>query len=270
MPYATNPDDGVRIYYEVEGDGPPLVYQYGFAWWIGYVRELGYADALADEYRLILIDARGHGRSDKPHEPEAYGQRMVDDVVAVLDDLSIEKAHISGYSMGGDIALRVGRRAPERVHSLIVGGHGPRTGPPSEGGLGPVLLQALQDGGVAGLAGVIEQGLAAAGLPVHESLMQHIRASDAEAFIALIAAIDQTPWTAGELSAMTMPCLFIVGDADADYYAAAKQGAELMPNATLVSPEGLGHFAVALSADVFLPPMQEFLARVEAEIGAAT
>lgn len=268
MPYVTNPDDGARIYYEVEGDGPPLVYQYGFLWWIGYVRELGYTDVLAGEYRLILIDARGHGRSDKPHEPEAYGQRMADDVVAVLDDLSIEKAHISGYSMGGEIALRVGRDAPERVHSLIVGGYGPPMGPPPEGGLGPVLLQTLQDGGVAGLAGVVEQGLAAAGLPVHESLMQRIRASDAEAFIALLAGLG-APWTAGELSAMTMPCLFIVGDADADYYAAAKQGAELMPNATLVSPEGLGHFAVALSADVFLPPMQEFLARVEADIGTA-
>jgi pimeloyl-ACP methyl ester carboxylesterase len=269
MPYATNPDDGVRIYYEVEGDGPPLVYQHGFTWWSGYVRELGYADVLAGEYRLILIDARGHGRSDKPHEPEAYGRRMVDDVVAVLDDLSIEKAHISGYSLGGLTTLGVGLRAPERAHSLVVGGAGPPMGPPPEGDLAAVLLEVLQDGGVAGLAGAIEQGLAAAGLPVHESLMQRIRASDAEAFIAVLAGLDQTPWTAAELSAMTVPCLFIAGDADANH-AAAKQGAELMPNATLVSLEGLDHFAVALSADVFVPPMREFLARVEAEIGAAT
>jgi pimeloyl-ACP methyl ester carboxylesterase len=99
--------------------------------------------------------------------------------------------------------------------------------------------------------------------------MQRIRASDAEAFIAVLAGLDQTPWTAAELSAMTVPCLFIAGDADANH-AAAKQGAELMPNATLVSLEGLDHFAVALSADVFVPPMREFLARVEAEIGAAT
>jgi pimeloyl-ACP methyl ester carboxylesterase len=67
-------------------------------------RERGYTNVLGDDYRLILIDARGHGRSDKPHEPEAYVRELrATDVVAVLDDLGIGKTNYFGYSMGGRI-----------------------------------------------------------------------------------------------------------------------------------------------------------------------
>src|SRR5215831_12825221 len=62
---------GLRIHYHVEGHGPPLVCQHGFGDSLKSWYELGYVDALKDEYRLVLIDARGHGTSDKPHEPEA-------------------------------------------------------------------------------------------------------------------------------------------------------------------------------------------------------
>ena len=76
MPYADS--NGVRIYYEVEGkpDGPPLVVQHGLTGYLESWRERGYADVLGADYRLILIDARGHGRSDKPHEPEAYVREL--------------------------------------------------------------------------------------------------------------------------------------------------------------------------------------------------
>src|SRR6266542_5630154 len=81
--------------------------------------ELGYVQALRDDYRLILVDARGHGASDKPHDPDAYAlHRRVGDVVAVLDTLDITKAHFWGYSMGGWIG-------PKHVHALIIGGQHP-------------------------------------------------------------------------------------------------------------------------------------------------
>ena len=70
MPYATN--DGIRIHYEAEGDGPPLVLQHGFAWKVKSWAMAGYVDALKARYRLIRVDARGHGDSDKPHDPAAY------------------------------------------------------------------------------------------------------------------------------------------------------------------------------------------------------
>ncbi len=100
MPFAVN--DGVRIHYEVEGEGSPLVLCHGLAMSLEVWRIWGFVEGLKDNYKLILIDARGHGYSDKPQDPEAYGiQSLVADVVTVLDDLNIEKAHFLGYSMGG-------------------------------------------------------------------------------------------------------------------------------------------------------------------------
>ena len=124
MPYVNN--NGVRINYEVMGDGPPLVLQHGFFGsgedWI----EFGYTEALRQKYHLILVDARGHGDSDKPHEPEAYTlQNMTADVVAVLDDLHIDKSHYLGYSMGGWIGYGMAKYAPARLHALLIGGAQP-------------------------------------------------------------------------------------------------------------------------------------------------
>ena len=124
MPFANN--QGVRIHYEVEGDGPPLVLMHwGFvnleAW-----RICGYVEALKSDYRLVMLDARGHGASDKPHDPDAYTAKWwVSDVVAVLDDLSISKAHYLGYSLGGGIGYAIAKYAPERFHSLVIGGMHP-------------------------------------------------------------------------------------------------------------------------------------------------
>jgi len=92
MPYVTS--DGIRIHYEVEGDGPPLVLQHGFGQNASSWRLAGYVDALKPQYRLILVDARGHGESDKPYDPTAYTlPRHVGDVVAVLDALNLPAAH---------------------------------------------------------------------------------------------------------------------------------------------------------------------------------
>ena len=70
MPCANN--EGVRIYYEVEGQGPPLVLMHGITDSLEVFRLVGYVEALKSDYRLILIDARGHGASDKPHDSDAY------------------------------------------------------------------------------------------------------------------------------------------------------------------------------------------------------
>jgi len=98
MPYAIN--QGVRIHYEVEGEGPPIVLQHGFTRDLGFWRQFGYVDAPKHNYQLILLDARGHGLSDKPHDPSAYAWELrVSDVTAVLDHLDIRKAHFWGYSI---------------------------------------------------------------------------------------------------------------------------------------------------------------------------
>ena len=91
MPYAHN--GSICIHYQVAGEGPALVLLHGFSERVVDWYEAGYVDALRPDYRLILIDARGHGASDKPHDRAAYAlDRRVADVTAVLDALEIAKA----------------------------------------------------------------------------------------------------------------------------------------------------------------------------------
>jgi pimeloyl-ACP methyl ester carboxylesterase len=73
MPYATN--DGVCIHYQEEGSGPPLVLLHGFTLSLEHWRDSGYVTALRDDSRLILMDPRGHGASDKPHDPPVVTRR---------------------------------------------------------------------------------------------------------------------------------------------------------------------------------------------------
>jgi pimeloyl-ACP methyl ester carboxylesterase len=75
-------------------------------------------------YRIITLDCRGHGRSDKPHDPESYGPEMADDVARLLDHLEVQRAHIFGYSMGGDITNKFRELHPARLLSAILGGVG--------------------------------------------------------------------------------------------------------------------------------------------------
>ena len=95
MPYATG--SGVRIHYDVVGSGPPLVLHPGFAQSGADWASAGYVDVLKGQYTLVLIDPRGQGASDKPHETAMYGpDARVADVLAVLDALGIDRAHFWG------------------------------------------------------------------------------------------------------------------------------------------------------------------------------
>ncbi|MHA1931597.1 MAG: alpha/beta fold hydrolase [Promethearchaeota archaeon] len=120
MPYFHN--EGVKIYYEIEGAGPPVILIHGFAsslesnW-----KQAKWIKVLKDKYRLILIDCRGHGKSDKPHEESEYGQKMTEDVVKLMDHLSIEKANFLGYSMGAYMTFRLLLIEPHLFISAILG-----------------------------------------------------------------------------------------------------------------------------------------------------
>lgn len=125
--------DGTRLHYEVFEDGDtsrrvPVVLLHGFAadTNTSWVRP-GVVDRLvAAGWPVVGLDARGHGLSDKPHDVEAYaGTAMADDVVALLDHLGVDGAHVAGYSMGAYTALRVAAAEP-RTRSLVLAGVGAR------------------------------------------------------------------------------------------------------------------------------------------------
>ncbi|WP_107656055.1 alpha/beta fold hydrolase [Nocardia suismassiliense] len=117
MPYA-KAANGVRLAYQIAGEGAPLFLLAGQAnnhhWWDG-IRE-----DFETRYRTVTLDWRGTGDSDKPDEPYSTAG-FADDVVAVLDDLGIERAAVYGTSMGGRVAQWLAARHPERVHGLVLG-----------------------------------------------------------------------------------------------------------------------------------------------------
>lgn len=117
--------DGVRIHYLEAGQGSPVVLVHGYTgtaqgnWFTN-----GVAESLAKNHRVVAIDCRGHGKSEKPHDPAKYGPQMCKDVLEMMDHLKIDKAHVHGYSMGGFIVTQLLAIAPERFITASYGGSG--------------------------------------------------------------------------------------------------------------------------------------------------
>jgi pimeloyl-ACP methyl ester carboxylesterase len=116
--------DGIQIYYEVHGAGPPLLLTHGYsstsAMWQGQI------EALSKCHKLVLWDMRGHGQSDYPDDPAAYSEALtVADMAALLDEVGARSAIVGGLSLGGYMALAFYRAHPERVRALLIIDTGP-------------------------------------------------------------------------------------------------------------------------------------------------
>jgi pimeloyl-ACP methyl ester carboxylesterase len=122
MPKIKTPD-GVQLYYEEAGAGTPVVFIHEFAGdyrtWEPQMRRF------SRSHRCITYSQRGYLPSDVPDEPERYGQDIArTDVIALMDVLGIDRAHVVGHSMGAYTALHVGLRHPERCISVTAAGCG--------------------------------------------------------------------------------------------------------------------------------------------------
>lgn len=116
--------DGVEIYYEVHGDGPPLLLTHGYSLTSGMWN--GQIEALSKHHKLVLWDMRGHGQSDYPDDPAAYSEALtVADMAALLDAIGADKAIVGGLSLGGYMTLAFNRTHPERVRALLIIDTGP-------------------------------------------------------------------------------------------------------------------------------------------------
>jgi pimeloyl-ACP methyl ester carboxylesterase len=251
MPYATNGQDGTRIYFEDEaGDGTPVVLHDGFGDSVQDLREWRIAQALtAAEFRLIYVDHRGHGRSDKPHDPEAYAIPLrVADALAVLDRLGVERAHFIGRSWGGRLCFGIGAHAPERVLSLVTGGNQPYMWPdtPLARVIGAALAEGTEAGSMEPLVRAFEHLW---GIQFPDVQRMRLLDNDPVALRAAWIAAQSEGAISNELGQWRMRCLIFIGAADADFLEGARRAAEEIPNAELLVLGEADHYAAHMSED---------------------
>ena len=246
MPYVSN--DGVRIHYHVEGEGPPLVLQHGTSQSLEDWYSYGYVQGLKGDYQLVLVDHRGHGRSGKPHDSKSYGlDKSVSDIVAILDDLNIPRAHYFGYSMGGSLAFGVAKYAPDRFHSLIIG-----AGHPYERSM--EAARELLRRGIEEFLAPFESAMG----PIEPKVKARLLSNDVEALIALTK---DRPNLEELLPTMTVPCLMYVGERD-PLFSDVERAARQLPNGTFFSLPGLGHYEGYAKSELVLPQVKKFLAEM--------
>lgn len=248
MPSVLNGD--VRIHYSVQGAGPPLLLHHGSASnctsWIRY----GYAKVLREHFRIILIDARGHGQSDKPIDRAAHVlPARIRDVTSVLDILGIERAHFLGYSMGGWIGFGMAHHAPERLLSLAVGGAHPFTDP---------AFAELNDIDATNSDEFIRAMELVLGESVSQQTSQLLLQNDLSAVMASLR--ERVPLD-HVLANMPVPCWLFAGTADRRYEL-IQRAQRSIPGAELLSLPGLTHLQALADAPHILPGLLGFLRSV--------
>jgi pimeloyl-ACP methyl ester carboxylesterase len=240
---------GVRLRYALAGpdDGPPIVLVHGFCSdyglnWVG----TRWQETLTGAGRLVLgLDCRGHGRSEKPHDPAAYDRRvMAGDVARLLDHLDIARADYLGYSMGARIGLDVVIAHPERIGRAVLGGLGQWGGSGSRAEL--IARRMRGDEQVDDTTAVMFHRFAAA-RPIN----------DLEALACCILGRQDAP-TSAELAAIPVPLAIVVGERDPMARGAPELAAGI-PGARFVTLPGRDHMN-AVPARQFKDVTLEFLA----------
>jgi pimeloyl-ACP methyl ester carboxylesterase len=242
---------GTKIAYLDEGRGEAVVLLHGFAtsaeemWTKMPFARTQFLPVVAKEYRVLALDQRGHGRSDKPHDPKRYGREMAGDVVRLLDHLKVRKAHVVGYSMGAMVAGRVLASHPDRLLSVTFGGGAPVLPQPKElpaigatieslekgKGIGPLVVALTPDG---------EKGSTPEEAAAFGALF--VWGKDQKALAAVLRGFKGLEVTEAELKAAKVPVQFVYGSREAgflkDGIAAARQ---VLPRARAVVVEGGDH-----------------------------
>lgn len=240
--------DGFDLAFIDEGEGDPIVLIHGFASthivnWVapGWVKTLTEAG-----YRVIALDNRGHGQSTKSHNPEDYRlDKMSADVIALLDHLGIERAHLMGFSMGARITAVIAIRYPERVGSVVLGG------------LGSGMVEGVGEWDI----------IAEALLAEDPASITHARGkmfrnfadktgSDRQALAACISRTREL-LTPEQIASIQSPVLVAVGDRD-DIGGDAHSLARLIPNGEGFTIEGRDHM-LSVGDKTFKAKVVEFL-----------
>lgn len=260
MPEVSN--GGVRINYDVVGEGRPLMLLHGIfcdrSWWT----EPGYVDALRTDHLLVNVDIRGHGASDKPHEVASYTiDALTGDVFAVAEAEGLDRFAIWGQSLGGWIAWATAAAAPERVRAILTTGEWdprPRPQAPTEP---DEWREALGRGGTSGLVDRFRVEMGESFEREFPSWAQAITLrADPEALLAAWDGTADQGIPDEDLRSFPVPVLLIAGELEDPEDDAAKV-AGMIPTGQRLRLPGLGHLGACAGSALTLPTARAFLDR---------
>ena len=236
--------NGVKIRYIEAGKGESIVLLHGGTSSLESWTSRGVVDNLARDFRVIAFDARGHGKSDSPRDPAAYGRQQALDVVRILDALKIERAHIIGFSLGSSTVAQLLTLHPERfLTGVQVAGAGRTPQEANDPRIETEAAEIARD--CISRSRVMRQ--APAGMkPTEEDIQQRITACRADknfdplATAASLRGYRDQAVTAEQMAAIKVPTLGIVGTLD-HTLKAMQELKSLRPGMTLVLLEGVSH-----------------------------
>ena len=262
--------DGVRLHADTTGTGAPLLFIHEFAGdhrsWEPQVRYFGRG------YRCVTYAARGYPPSDVPADPTAYSQqRAVDDAVAVLDGLGIDRVHVVGLSMGGFTALHLALRHPARVSSAVIAGAGYGAAPERAEAFRAecaATAAAFENEGAQRVARRYAVGPARVQLQNKDprgwaefaaALAQHSALGSALTMRGVQAARPSLYALRDELAGVRAPVLLLVGDEDEGCLETALMLKRTIPSSGLAILPQTGHTANLEEPDLFNATVDRFL-----------
>jgi len=237
--------NGVRIRYVDQGSGPPVVLIHGFSGsletsWV----ETGVLPNLATDYRVIALDCRGFGQSDKPHDPKSYGIEMGQDVVRLLDHLGIPRAHIVGHSMGAGITAQLLTTNPDRfLTATLSGSAGRQQWTPQDAAAAEAEAVEFEQG-IPFRSVILRTAPSDQPKPTEEAIQarsqQLLARNDRLAMAAVVRSRGEQTFSAVQMATVQVPTLGLIGSADANL-AAMKQLPSVLPTLKVVVIEGATH-----------------------------
>lgn len=258
----------IDLAYDDHGIGIPVIFLHAFP--LNRTMWDGVTTALLEEqrYRLVTLDWRGFGESDITSELSTMDM-LADDVVALMDALGMQKAVISGLSMGGYAAFALWRKYASRIQGLILSDT--RPGADNEEGRAnrEQLAQLVESQGVDGVADLqVPRLLSAYTRQYHPEVELRVRqmmsAATPQGVAAASRGMAQRPDSTNILPDITCPTLIIVGEQDVlTPPTVAQDYASKMPNAQLVVIPQAGHLSNIEQPEAYLEQMRRFLLLLE-------
>lgn len=248
MPYLDR--EGVRIYYEEHGDGPTLLLSHGYTstgqMWDSQVF------ALSKDFRILVWDMRGHGRSDSPEDPTLYSEELtVGDMAGILDICGASAAFIGGLSLGGYMSLAFYRRYPERSQALLLFDTGP-------GYKSDTARAAWNEHAESRARDLEDRGLEALNQSPEVAASRHRGAQGlALAARGMLAQRDSTVMEM--LPEIAVPTLVVVGAEDTPFLAATDYMTAKIPQARKVVIPDAGHASNIDQPELFNRALRSFL-----------